>query len=891
MELLSSVWRRLPMIGRLLVTTSIALVVSGAVMVFVSARKDVLDIHEMLRQTLAQELKTLPTILVEPVIVGDFSTVEQILDGYTGRALIVEASFTDTTGKTLLSIDPLSPGSMPEWFLSMSDLNSLSGISSVIIGGRNYGELRLVLSPLEPAQQAWDRLLSDLGIFLLAINLDFIGIWLVLRLSLRPLRDLTAAFDAITGGDLDARLSIRSADSPELRHLIRRFNEMAASLKSSQSQVKATGERHHALIEAISNAGIMLFLVDADHRVRYMNAPMIASFGNVVGKICFDGVGGSDSPCAYCRLREVIGNNIATHYEPVLADGRCFDIIAQPYRDVDGTLCKLEIIQDVTEKHRMQQLLGESEKRLAYALAVTGEGVWDWNLSSNTVRHNDQWGQILGLCDVPDDHSVEFFSKLIHPEDFSLVMARVQSAIENDKPYQSEHRMLRPSGEIIYVMDRGEVVERDKTGKALRMIGSIANITQRKRDEAALRQAKEDAESANIAKSRFLATMSHELRTPMNGILGMAQLLASGPITKEECHDYAGTILQSGQSLLTLLNDILDLSKIEAGKLVLEDGLVAPADILQETDALFAGSAHSKGLVLHTRWHGPARQHYRGDPHRLQQMLGNLVSNAIKFTAHGEIRVEARQWTEEGKPAMVEFAVSDTGIGIPADKQTMLFQPFSQADSSTTRQFGGTGLGLSIVRSLAQMMEGEVGVTSTPGEGSCFWFRVCLAVVDAGEMCEELTDGNELHKEVSAVGISLSQLTGRVLVVEDNSSNQMIIGTILKQMGIQTLMAGNGLMAIERVMAEADQIDVILMDIRMPELDGFGATERIRAWEIAQKRTPIPIIALTADAFPEVQARCQVVGMDDYLSKPINIAALASVLTKWLPAVASVNDE
>jgi CheY-like chemotaxis protein len=265
-------------------------------------------------------------------------------------------------------------------------------------------------------------------------------------------------------------------------------------------------------------------------------------------------------------------------------------------------------------------------------------------------------------------------------------------------------------------------------------------------------------------------------------------------------------------------------------------------------------------------------------------MLGNLVRNAIKFTAHGQIRVEARQWTEEGKPAMVEFAVSDTGIGIPGDKQTMLFQPFSQADSSTTRQFGGTGLGLSIVRSLAQMMEGEVGVTSTPGEGSCFWFRVCLAVVDAGEMCDEFTNGNELHKELSAVGISLSQLTGRVLVVEDNSSNQMIIGTILKQMGIQTLMAENGLMAIERVMAEADQIDVILMDIRMPELDGFGATERIRAWEKVQKRTPIPIIALTADAFPEVQARCQVVGMDDYLSKPINIAALASVLAKWLPA-------
>lgn len=395
-----------------------------------------------------------------------------------------------------------------------------------------------------------------------------------------------------------------------------------------------------------------------------------------------------------------------------------------------------------------------------------------------------------------------------------------------------------------------------------------------------LRHALLAAESANVAKSRFLATISHEIRTPLNGVLGMAQLLIAGPVGEEETREYARTILHSGQTLLTLLNDILDLSKIEAGKMTLVSERVVPADIVRESANLFAQTAQANKIDLHSQWRGDAAQHYRGDPHRLRQMLSNLVNNAIKFTAQGSVRIEAAEIAHDGLAAVLEFSVSDTGVGIPADQQDRLFKPFSQIDDSATRQHGGSGLGLSIVRHLAQLMNGEVGVDSAPGRGSRFWFRVRL------ERLAAQGDNRALPRVASpsVAGAGDAPLTGRVLVVEDNLTNRIVIDAMLKKMGIATVTAENGEEALGRVMAEADRIDVILMDVQMPVLDGYQATGSIRDWEQAQQRTPLPIIALTADAFPEDRARCLAAGMDDYLSKPVHVNVLADTLKKWLKA-------
>lgn len=378
------------------------------------------------------------------------------------------------------------------------------------------------------------------------------------------------------------------------------------------------------------------------------------------------------------------------------------------------------------------------------------------------------------------------------------------------------------------------------------------------------------------AKSRFLATMSHELRTPMNGILGMAQLLLTSGVDETQRRRFAHTILDSGQTLLNLLNDILDLSKVEAGKLHLELYPVDPAQVIGEIQDLFSASADHKSLALEAGWDGPPRR-YLCDPHRLRQMLSNLVGNAIKFTSQGQIWIEARELSRDGQTAVLEFEVRDTGIGIPTDKQTLVFQPFTQADSSTSRRFGGTGLGLSIVRDLARLMGGEVGLESTPGQGSRFWFRIRASLV-----------GAEQDREAGAPALGWDQdfeppaLAGQVMVVEDNSANRQVLEAMLTKLQLDCQLIPDGQQAVDAI-ASGARPDLILMDLHMPVLDGQAATRLIRRWEQDQGRGRCPILALTADGLEASRGQCQDAGMDAVLTKPIPFDTLAAQLTRWLP--------
>jgi CheY-like chemotaxis protein len=371
--------------------------------------------------------------------------------------------------------------------------------------------------------------------------------------------------------------------------------------------------------------------------------------------------------------------------------------------------------------------------------------------------------------------------------------------------------------------------------------------------------------------------MSHEVRTPLNGILGMAQLLQSPELGQAERLEHARIILSSGQALLTVLGDILDFSKIEAGRLSLEATALQPALLMHDVQALFTDSAAIKGLDLQSHWQGP-EQAYLGDPHRLRQILSNLVGNAIKFTDVGHVHIQGCELTRHADgTAELEFAVEDSGMGIPEDKQQRLFQPFSQVDDSTTREYGGTGLGLSIVSSLAALMQGRVGVDSTPGAGSRFWFTVRLPVAQTQAQVGAPAAFSPAALDEGAA------LSGRVLVAEDNLVNQMVIRSLLEKLGLQVDLVADGQQALDAVQ-QGHPAQVVLMDLHMPVLDGYAATAAIRQWEATRGQPRRPIIALTADAFEEDRQRCLAQGMDDFLSKPIELGTLHATLQRWLVA-------
>ena len=421
----------------------------------------------------------------------------------------------------------------------------------------------------------------------------------------------------------------------------------------------------------------------------------------------------------------------------------------------------------------------------------------------------------------------------------------------------------------------------DENGKVSHYLAVKEDITGRKANEEQLRVAKDAAEAANVAKSRFLAAMSHEIRTPMNAILGLAQVMQMPGVSEAERQDYAATILGSGKTLLALLNDILDLSKVEAGKVELEAVALDPAQLIGEAQALFAQAARSKGLRLDAGWSG-APQQYLADPHRLRQMLSNLVSNAVKFTAQGEVRIEGREVGEAGEgeqTALLEFSVSDSGIGIAEGDQARLFQSFSQTDSSITRRYGGSGLGLSLVDRFARLMGGEVGVDSEVGRGSRFWFRICAGRVAAA------AGTLPLPPFAAAPAGQATQLSGRVLVVEDNPDNRKVIGILLHKLGLDTLQAEDGQQALD-ALAAGEAVDLILMDVQMPGVDGYAASAALRQREHDSGAPRRPIVGLTAEVFAEDRRRCLAAGMDDVLTKPIVFEALQAMLGRWLPAAA-----
>jgi PAS domain S-box-containing protein len=667
------------------------------------------------------------------------------------------------------------------------------------------------------------------------------------------------------------------------QELAERLQDLADGVADEWSRVQAKLARETARRESdvaqrmvaqiIETAPLSLLMTDKEMRVVTASPRWIESrqFDDraVIGHSLYELF-----PSTYEKWRPVYdrclaGESVrADRVEFLRGDGSVIwlQVELTPWRDTDGEIGGLIITShDVTDMVAALERTERSEERLRLAIEIANMHVWELDFRRHELI---TIGAEVDFYTEPFDYRTlagDIWST-IDERDLPRVKEEWRRHEEEGAPYRPEYRVRRSDDKDVWVQGAVRYLT-DEAGKPLRMIGALQNITDRKAAERALVQAKEEAEAATHAKSAFLATMSHEIRTPLNGVLGMAQALATGRLDVEQ-RQRLDVIRQSGESLLAILNDVLDLSKIEAGKLELEQAEFDLQETAQGALSAFAATAQAKGLALTLDIQPAARGVYIGDSVRVRQILYNLISNGLKFTGKGGVEV-----TLSRRGRKLRLRVSDTGIGVAPEKLTGLFQKFEQADASTTRRYGGTGLGLSICRDLAAMMGGEISAQSKPGEGATFTVDLPL---------ERIADAPERTARTGGEAAAMMEDGGsiRILAAEDNGMNQLVLRTLLAQVGIEPTIVGNGREAVEAWASEP--WDMILMDVQMPEVDGPTATGMIRARERAANLARTPIVALTANAMAHQVAEYAEAGMDDFVAKPIEAARLFEAIENAL---------
>lgn len=565
-------------------------------------------------------------------------------------------------------------------------------------------------------------------------------------------------------------------------------------------------------------------------------------------------------------------------------DGREVWVLEQGvgvYSD-SGEFVALEgFVADVTRRRQNEQALRESQRRLDLTISAAGLGLSEWLVPEDRFIVNETFARMAEYTVREIPGSLAECLAMVHPDDVALIQKSLVHYSRSGTSYVPEFRARTKSGGWVWIQSTSQIVERDEAGRPLRVIGIHQNVTARRLAQAEISLAKETAEAANRAKSEFLANMSHEIRTPMTAILGYIDVLSE--CCKRQCtrdSGIAGDPLQimrhNADHLLRLIDDFLDLSKIEAGRLTVEEAACSPCRIIGEVVSLMRVRTQAKGIQLNAEYDGPMPRTIRSDATRLRQILMNIVGNAIKFTEAGGVRISARLLNQTPAP-LLQVAVTDTGIGMPAELLARLFQPFTQADTSTSRRFGGTGLGLTISKRLAQLLGGDISAQSTPGEGSTFTLTIPTGTLDGVELVEPTEEAAGLPSAVLSGTHPPVLLTGyRLLLAEDGPDNQRLISLVLRKAGADVVLAENGEAAVDAFLQadrEGRPFDLVLMDMQMPVLDGYQATRMLKA---AGCRTPI--VALTAHAMSEDRRKCLDAGCDEYVTKPIDRAHLLEVM-------------
>lgn len=521
------------------------------------------------------------------------------------------------------------------------------------------------------------------------------------------------------------------------------------------------------------------------------------------------------------------------------------------------------IVIDITEQKNLQNELQDSASILCAVSELSGTCSWEVDLYSGNLKWSQNTTQIFGVEKDWQPHSIQNFLNTF----FDLEAAQeLRQAIDNVLFSHSSFTLELPvktiDGKSKWVEFSG--FPKFECDEAISLFGAMRDVTERVESNLTLAEYAIAAEAASETKSQFLANMSHEIRTPLNGVLGIATALEKTPLNQSQ-KSMVELILSSGKNLATILNDIIDISKIEAGQLQLSEIETSPKEIVNDVCALFAQNAKAKGLDLIVENNFADDLKIMADATRLSQIISNLLGNAVKFTLNGQVKVSANfvENTHNNK-GQIKIAIADTGIGFNEETRKKLFGRFVQADASTTRSFGGSGLGLSISRSLAKLMHGHIDCTSKPNEGSVFWFEADFDIIKKVNHSPEFEESDETSMRE---GI-------KMLCVEDNQINQTVIKLLLRDFDFEILFADNGLEAIN--LCKQMRFDLILMDTQMPIMDGLEATRKIRAFERENNQKRTPIITLSANAMKSHIDEAKLSGADEYISKPIDSKELFS---------------
>ncbi len=923
-SMLTTSYRHWSLRSRLLLPLLAAAVVVGYTLTWVMQD---LYRHDLERELMLRAQSTIDSVVCLSETVGEIGPLQKLVTALASSAEDVESILLvgNSSGRVIASSKPewigisdhelppdhkklrdtqrTPPDSITTLLSHTGDSTQADVTTTVKLTGeiqQHHGEEAQVIVCLD-CQTLTERLRTTSSIrrsVVLAtiVFLSILAYTLIRRFVIQPAQNITNAISRRAAGDDKAYATVFRND--ELGSIAFSLNELFDALQLRQEQQNQSQRALHeslAKLEAttqelefrqyVIDQAAIVAETDLRGRITYANDHFcrISGFSReeLLGQDHNILNSGYHSRSFFRQMYQTIASGKVWRGEIMnrAKDGSIYwvDTTIVPTMDHHGKPTRYTAIRfNITERK-------EAEGRLELVVDAAGVGIWDWDIQYNRLITNNHFHRMLGKEHPLEPLKIEWLLDHLHPEDVHRVQNVLRLAQESDEfRYDLEYRLAAADGSYRWIRSTGHVASRDSDGRAQRMIGQHIDIHDTKIIEDELRLSKEVSESANRAKSEFLANMSHEIRTPLTAILGYSELLLEDGEIGSNPHrrlDTVRTIQRNGEHLLAVINDILDLSKIEAGKMTIERIPVSPIEVITEVISLMQVRANAKNLSLEAHIRGPIPETVRTDPVRFRQILMNLIGNAIKFTETGYVRLTVELETSDPIVPRLRCDVADTGIGINEKQLSRLFEAFVQADTSTTRQFGGTGLGLLISRRLAHMLGGDIVVTSEFGKGSCFTATIATGPLDGVSMIRsdrvEVKSAESPEEAAAKATANVNPLAGlRILLAEDGPDNQRLLSFVLRKAGAQVTIVENGLQAIQKLTVDHEvssplqspsPYDILLLDMQMPIMDGYTAANNLRS-----KGISIPVVALTAHAMEGERKKCIDAGCDDYATKPIH---------------------